>query len=140
MNPGADMLALAEVEFDFSKVALGQMVVLKWRGQARSVSGIARPPRSPLRSPTIRRRCAIRPPIESRHKPGMAEWLIVIDVCTHLGCVPTFGAGPYRGWLCPCHGSIYDTAGRIRGGPAPKNLFLPPYSFEVGQQGENRLT
>jgi ubiquinol-cytochrome c reductase iron-sulfur subunit len=67
---------------------------------------------------------------ESRHKPGMAEWLIVIGVCTHLGCVPTFGEGQYRGWLCPCHGSVYDTSGRIRQGPAPKNLYLPTYAFE----------
>jgi ubiquinol-cytochrome c reductase iron-sulfur subunit len=64
----------------------------------------------------------------------MAEWLIVIDVCTHLGCVPTFGEGKYHGWQCPCHGSVYDTSGRIRAGPAPKNLYLPPYVFESGNK------
>jgi ubiquinol-cytochrome c reductase iron-sulfur subunit len=66
-----------------------------------------------------------------RHKPGKAEWLIVIGVCTHLGCVPIFGEGDYHGWFCPCHGSVYDTSGRIRKGPAPKNLFLPDYVFET---------
>jgi len=65
----------------------------------------------------------------SRVKPGKEEWLILIGVCTHLGCVPNFGLGPFGGWLCPCHGSVYDTAGRIRAGPAPLNLFLPDYTF-----------
>jgi ubiquinol-cytochrome c reductase iron-sulfur subunit len=66
----------------------------------------------------------------SRHKPGKPQWLVVIGVCTHLGCVPNFGQGPYGGWLCPCHGSVYDTSGRIRAGPAPLNLYLPDYAFE----------
>jgi ubiquinol-cytochrome c reductase iron-sulfur subunit len=66
---------------------------------------------------------------ESRHKPGKAQWLILIGTCTHLGCVPTFGGGDYGGWFCPCHGSVYDTSGRIRRGPAPKNLEVPDYSF-----------
>jgi DNA-directed RNA polymerase beta' subunit len=65
----------------------------------------------------------------SRTKPGKQEWLILIGVCTHLGCVPSFGTGDYGGWFCPCHGSVYDTAGRIRKGPAPKNLELPAYEF-----------
>jgi len=66
---------------------------------------------------------------ESRHKPGKAQYLILIGVCTHLGCVPTFQGGDYGGWLCPCHGSVYDTSGRIRRGPAPKNLEVPDYAF-----------
>jgi ubiquinol-cytochrome c reductase iron-sulfur subunit len=64
-----------------------------------------------------------------RVKPGKEPWLILVGVCTHLGCVPNFGLGPYGGWLCPCHGSVYDTAGRIRQGPAPLNLILPDYAF-----------
>jgi ubiquinol-cytochrome c reductase iron-sulfur subunit len=131
MNPAADELALASIEVDYGKVALGQQLVVKWRGKpvfirhrtqkeiAEAVAG----DRADLRDPATD---------ESRHKPDMAEWLIVIGVCTHLGCVPTFGEGPYRGWLCPCHGSVYDTSGRIRSGPAPKNLYLPAYSFEPG--------
>ncbi len=129
MNPSADTLALSQVEFDFSKVALGQMVTVKWRGHPvgvwhrtpAQIAAAVADDHAPMRDPATD---------ESRHKPGMAEWLIVIDVCTHLGCIPTFGAGLYRGWLCPCHGSIYDTSGRIRSGPAPKNLVLPDYAFE----------
>ena len=66
---------------------------------------------------------------EDRHKPGKPEWLILLGSCTHLGCVPTVGGGEYGGWFCPCHGSVYDTAGRIRKGPAPLNLVMPDYTF-----------
>lgn len=60
---------------------------------------------------------------------GREKWIIVVNICTHLGCIPTVKAGSYKGWFCPCHGSDYDTAGRIRSGPADKNLFIPPYQF-----------
>lgn len=129
MNPSADTLALSSIEVDYSKVPLGQQIVVKWRGKpvfirhrtgAEIVAAIEGDT-ADLRDPATD---------ESRHKPGKADWLIVIGVCTHLGCVPTFGEGQYRGWLCPCHGSVYDTAGRIRSGPAPKNLYLPDYAFE----------
>jgi ubiquinol-cytochrome c reductase iron-sulfur subunit len=131
MNPSADTLALSSIEVDYTKAVLGQQIVVKWRSQPvfirhRTPAEIAAAISSDhanLRDPATD---------ESRHKPDMAEWLIVIGVCTHLGCIPTFGEGPYRGWLCPCHGSVYDTAGRIRSGPAPKNLYLPPYAFESG--------
>lgn len=128
LNPAADTLAGGTTEFQVDKVALGQEVTIEWRKQpvfvrhrtaaeiAAAVAGDNASLRDPARD-------------EDRHKPGKPEWLIVIGVCTHLGCVPTFGEGPYKGWLCPCHGSIYDTSGRIRGGPAPKNLYLPPYAF-----------
>jgi ubiquinol-cytochrome c reductase iron-sulfur subunit len=128
MNPSADTLALASIEFDLSKVQLGQQVVVKWRGKpvfvryrtqkeiAEAVAG----DHADLRDPATD---------AERHKPGKPQWLILIGVCTHLGCVPTFGQGDYGGWFCPCHGSVYDTAGRIRKGPAPKNLVLPDYSF-----------
>jgi ubiquinol-cytochrome c reductase iron-sulfur subunit len=128
MNPAADTLALASVEVDYSKVALGQQLVVKWRGKpvfvrhrtpveiAAAVAGDTANLRDPARD-------------EDRHKAGKADWLIVIGVCTHLGCVPNFGQGEYHGWFCPCHGSVYDTSGRIRKGPAPKNLYLPDYVF-----------
>lgn len=131
MEPSADTLSLATVEVAYTKVALGQQMVVKWQGKpvfirhrtpqeiAQAVAGNL----AHLRDPATD---------ESRHKPGMPEWLVVIGVCTHLGCVPIFGEGEYRGWLCPCHGSVYDTSGRIRKGPAPKNLYLPDYSFEPG--------
>lgn len=129
MNPSADTLAQAVVELDYSKVPLGQQIVIKWQGKPvfirhrtpAEIAAAVADDHAPLRDPATD---------ESRHKPGEAQWLIVIGVCTHLGCVPTFGEGQYRGWLCPCHGSVYDTAGRIRAGPAPKNLYLPPYAFE----------
>jgi ubiquinol-cytochrome c reductase iron-sulfur subunit len=128
MNPAADSLALASIEADYSKVALGQQIVVKWRSKpvfirhrtAKEIAEAIAGDHADLRDPATD---------ESRHKPGMAEWLIVIGVCTHLGCVPNFGLGEYGGWLCPCHGSVYDTSGRIRKGPAPLNLAVPTYSF-----------
>ena len=133
MEPSADTLALAVAEFDYSKVALGQQIVVNWQGKPvfirhrtpKEIAEAVADDHAPMRDPATD---------EERHKPGMAEWLIVIGVCTHLGCVPNFGGGEYRGWLCPCHGSVYDTAGRIRKGPAPKNLYLPPYVFEPGSK------
>jgi ubiquinol-cytochrome c reductase iron-sulfur subunit len=129
MNPAADTMALSSIEYDFAKVVLGQQVVLLWRKQPlfirhrtpAEIAAAVADDHAPMRDPATD---------ASRHKPGKAEWLIVIGVCTHLGCTPTFGEGPYGGWLCHCHGSVYDTAGRIRSGPAPKNLYLPPYAFE----------
>jgi ubiquinol-cytochrome c reductase iron-sulfur subunit len=128
MNPAGDTLALASIEVQYSKVVLGQQIVVKWRGKPvfirhrtpKEIAEAVADDHADLRDPATD---------ASRVKPGMAEWLIVIGVCTHLGCVPTFGEGDYGGWLCPCHGSVYDTSGRIRRGPAPLNLFLPDYSF-----------
>jgi ubiquinol-cytochrome c reductase iron-sulfur subunit len=128
MNPSSDTLALSSIEFDLTKVALGQQVVVKWRSKpvfvrnrtAKEIAEAVAVPLSELRDPQTD---------ESRHKPGKPQWLIVIGVCTHLGCVPNFGQGDYGGWFCPCHGSQYDTSGRIRKGPAPKNLVLPDYTF-----------
>ncbi len=128
MNPAGDTLALASIEFDLTKVSDGQQVVVKWRGKPlfvrkRTPTEIAQAiatPLSELRDPETD---------EVRHKPGKAEWLVLIGTCTHLGCVPTFGGGDYGGWFCPCHGSHYDTSGRIRKGPAPKNLVVPDYAF-----------
>ena len=128
MNPAADSLALASIEIDYSKVRLGQQIAVKWRGKPVFIRH--RTPKE-IEEAIVGDRADLRDPAtdESRHKPGMAEWLIVIGVCTHLGCVPVFGQGDYGGWLCPCHGSVYDTSGRIRKGPAPKNLYLPDYQF-----------
>ncbi len=127
MNPSADTLALASIEYDFSKIAVGSQGVVKWRGKpvfvrhrtAKEIAEAVAGDHESMRDPATD---------ASRHKPGKAEWLILIGVCTHLGCVPNLG-GTYGGWLCPCHGSVYDTSGRIRGGPAPLNLFLPDYEF-----------
>ena len=128
MNPAGDTLALASVEFDLTKVELGQQVVIKWRGKplfirkrtGAEIAAAIKDDHADLRDPQTD---------EERHKPGKAEWLVVIGTCTHLGCVPTFGGGDFGGWFCPCHGSHYDTSGRIRKGPAPKNLAVPDYAF-----------
>lgn len=130
MNPAADTLALASIEVEYAKVALGQQIVVKWRGAPVFIRH--RTPKE-IAEAIADDHASLRDPATdaSRHKPGMAEWMIVIGVCTHLGCVPLFGEGEYGGWFCPCHGSVYDTSGRIRKGPAPKNLYLPDYAFEA---------
>ena len=128
LNPAADTLALASVEFDLSKVGLGQEVTISWRKQPvfirhRTPAEIAQAradDKAPMKDPATD---------ASRVKGGHEQWLIVLASCTHLGCIPTFGGGEWGGWLCPCHGSVYDTAARIRKGPAPKNLYLFPYAF-----------
>jgi ubiquinol-cytochrome c reductase iron-sulfur subunit len=128
MNPSADTEALASIEFDLTKVQLGQQVVVKWRGKPVFVR--YRTPKEIAEAVNVDVASLRDPQTDAeRHKPGKAEWLIVIGICTHLGCVPNFGQGEYGGWLCPCHGSVYDTAGRIRKGPAPLNLALPDYAF-----------
>ena len=125
MNPSGDTLALASLEFDLSKVAEGSQVVVKWRGKPvfvrnRTADQIASAQRDDnagdLKDPQ---------PDAQRHVPGKPNYLVLVGTCTHLGCVPTVGGGDYGGWFCPCHGSHYDTSGRIRKGPAPLNLQLP---------------
>ena len=128
MNPSADTLALASIEYDLSKVLLGQEITIKWRGKPvfirhrtpKEVAAAVHDDHADLRDPQTD---------DARHKPGKAEWLILVGTCTHLGCVPLFAQGDYGGWFCPCHGSVYDTSGRIRKGPAPKNLEVPDYAF-----------
>ena len=128
LNPAADTLALASVEFDLTKVALGQEVTILWRKQPVFVRH--RTPDEIARAKADDHASMKDPATDaSRVKPGHEEWLIVLASCTHLGCIPTFKGGEYGGWLCPCHGSVYDTAARIRKGPAPKNLYLPDYVF-----------
>ncbi len=133
LNPAADTLALATVEYDLSKVALGSEVTILWRKQPvfirhrtpAEIAAAKADDHAPMKDPATD---------ASRVKAGHEEWLIVLASCTHLGCIPTFGGGQYRGWLCPCHGSVYDTSARIRKGPAPKNLYLPDYAFTSGSK------
>jgi ubiquinol-cytochrome c reductase iron-sulfur subunit len=124
MNPAGDTLALASIEFDLSKVTEGQQVVIKWRGKPvfvryRTAKEIA--------EAVAADNVSMPDPAKDadRHLKDKPQWLILVGVCTHLGCVPNMGGGEYGGWLCPCHGSQYDTAGRIRKGPAPRNLDIP---------------
>jgi ubiquinol-cytochrome c reductase iron-sulfur subunit len=129
MNPAADTLALASIEFDMTKVQEGQQVVIKWQGKPVFVR---------YRSPAELQRVIAddhagdlkQPQTDAeRTKPGHEKYLVVLGNCTHLGCVPTFGTGDFGGWFCPCHGSHYDASGRIRKGPAPANLVVPDYEF-----------
>jgi ubiquinol-cytochrome c reductase iron-sulfur subunit len=128
MNPASDTLALSSIEVDISKVPLGQQIVVKFQGKPlfirnrtpKEISEARAVPLSALKDPQTD---------QERVKPGHDNFLIVGGNCTHLGCVPNFGGGEYGGWFCPCHGSQYDTSGRIRKGPAPKNLVVPQYAF-----------
>ena len=128
MNPAADTLALASIEYDLSKVEEGMQAVVKWRNKPLFVRYRTKKEIAEAKAVDIK---TLRDPQtdEERVKAGHEQYLILVGVCTHLGCVPNFGTGDYGGWFCPCHGSQYDTSGRIRGGPAPKNLEVPEYSF-----------
>ncbi|MBL1257208.1 ubiquinol-cytochrome c reductase iron-sulfur subunit [Methylocystis sp. Sn-Cys] len=126
MNPDASTLALASTEVDLSSVAVGQIVTVKWRGKPvfvrhRTPEEIKTSEDTPL--------AELPDPQPDSARVQKPEWLVVIGVCTHLGCIPTGKAGEYDGWFCPCHGSTYDVSGRIRSGPAPSNLEVPPYAF-----------
>ncbi len=140
MNPDASVLALSSVEVDLGKIEEGQSVTIKWRGNpvfvrhrtAKEISDAKAVPLSDLKDPVARNaNLADNAPAtdENRVIGGKEQFLIQLGVCTHLGCVPLGEQGPYKGWFCPCHGSIYDTAGRIRQGPAPENLHVPVYKY-----------
>jgi len=126
MNPAADVLAMASLEVDISKLSMGECITVKWRGKpvfirSRTEDEIAEAADVNL--------AELRDPENDLDRVQKPETLIVLGVCTHLGCVPINKAGDYNGWFCPCHGSHYDTSGRIRKGPAPLNMEVPPYSF-----------
>ena len=134
MNPAADTRALSTTEVDLTAIDLGQQVRILWQGKpvfvrhrtAAEIAAAQRDDFAALKDPQLdadRTR-------QSSGAAGKPEWLILQASCTHLGCVPTFVEGSsYGGWFCPCHGSDYDTSGRIRRGPAPRNLDLAPYVF-----------
>jgi ubiquinol-cytochrome c reductase iron-sulfur subunit len=140
MNPSADVQALASIQVDVSAVEVGTQLTVKYLGKpvfirrrtpdeikaAREVKldqlpdGLARNANKPADAPATD---------ENRTMDEAGNWLLMTGVCTHLGCVPIGEAGEYHGWFCPCHGSVYDTAGRIRKGPAPENLAIPVAAF-----------
>ena len=133
MAPSADVLAMASVEVDVSKIQPGQAIKTSWRKQPVFIRNLTPKEIAEANAVDI---STLRDPqtLAERTKPGHANWLITLGVCTHLGCVPLGtgegeNRGPFGGYFCPCHGSAYDTAARIRKGPAPKNLFVPNYSF-----------
>ena len=131
MNPAADTLALASTEVNISSLEEGQALTVKWRGKPVFIRRRTKEEILDSRNVEID---ALRDPQTDQERVQKDEWLIVLGVCTHLGCVPLGQKasdikGEYGGWFCPCHGSHYDTSGRIRKGPAPQNLEIPPYNF-----------
>ena len=131
MNPAEDTLALGTTEVDISNITEGQSVTVKWRG---TPVFIRRRTQQEIKEANNIDISSLRDPIEDSERVKKPEWLVLVGICTHLGCVPlgqkiTHTKGEYNGWYCPCHGSHYDTSGRIRKGPAPDNLTVPPYKF-----------
>jgi ubiquinol-cytochrome c reductase iron-sulfur subunit len=135
MNPSADVLALASIEVDLTPIPLGSAITVVWRSKPIFVRH--RTPEEIKAAESVPMSELIDPmPDSDRVKAGHSQWLVVIGICTHLGCVPlgnkpTDPRGDWGGWFCPCHGSQYDTSGRVRHGPAPLDLALPPYAFET---------
>jgi ubiquinol-cytochrome c reductase iron-sulfur subunit len=129
MSPDASTIAAgAPIEVDLAPIAPGQVIKVFWRGKPIFISHRSKEEIDEARKVDV----ASLPdpqPDEARVKQGHDEWLVLIGICTHLGCIPIAHQGDYHGWFCPCHGSQYDTSGRIRQGPAPANLPLPPYAF-----------
>ena len=133
MNPAADTLSLSTTDVDLAPIQQGQAITVTWRGKPvfvryrtpEDIEAARAVPVSELRDPQTD---------QDRVKPGKQQWLIMVGICTHLGCIPlgqnpADSKGDFGGWFCPCHGSHYDSAGRIRKGPAPLNLAVPRYEF-----------
>jgi len=131
MNPAADTLAMATTEVDISSVQEGQSITVVWRGKPIF---IRRRTVAEITEARAVNASELRDPETDQDRVQKDEWLIMVGVCTHLGCIPLGNKpgqlkGDYNGWFCPCHGSHYDVSGRIRKGPAPTNLEVPPYIF-----------
>ncbi len=145
MNPDATALSLASIDVDLSPIQVGQAITVLWRGKPifirnRTEEEIKKAKDTPLRdlkdpsAEVMDAKTDLPATDQNRTKPGKENWLVMVGICTHLGCIPKGQApgdekGPYGGWFCPCHGSVYDTSGRIRQGPAPRNMEIPPYQF-----------
>jgi ubiquinol-cytochrome c reductase iron-sulfur subunit len=128
LSPSADVLAVGSTEVDLSRIKEGENITVMWRGAPIFISHRTAEQIKAARDVDIKE---LRDPQkdEDRVKIGKEEWLITVGICTHLGCVPLGHKGDFGGWLCPCHGSHYDSSGRIRKGPAPLNLAIPSYEF-----------
>ncbi|MPZ56313.1 MAG: ubiquinol-cytochrome c reductase iron-sulfur subunit [Rhizobiales bacterium] len=129
MNPDASTIAAgAPIEVDLGPIAEGQVIKVFWRGKPIFINHRTKKQIEEAQNVNL----ASLPdpqPDSARVKEGHAQWQVLIGICTHLGCIPIAHQGTYDGYFCPCHGSVYDTSGRIRSGPAPLNLLLPPYEF-----------
>lgn len=137
MNPAADTLALASTDVDLSPIAEGQAITVMWRGKPVFVRHRTAAEIESARAVDV---SGLRDPQKDEERVKKSQWLVMVGVCTHLGCIPlgqkaADPKGDFGGWFCPCHGSHYDTSGRVRKGPAPLNLPIPDYAF----LGENSV-
>ena len=126
MNPDASVKALATTEVDISKVEQGKTITVLWRGKPVFIRKRTKEEINEAQSVKLEE---LKDPQKDQERVKKAEWLVMVGVCTHLGCVPLGNKGDFDGWFCPCHGSHYDTSGRVRKGPAPTNLEIPKYEF-----------
>ena len=126
MNPDASVKALASTEVDISGVEKGQSITVLWRGKPVFIRRRTDEEIAEARDVNLEE---LKHPEKDEDRAKDPEWLVMLGVCTHLGCVPLGDKGEYGGWFCPCHGSHYDTSGRIRKGPAPTNMEVPKYEF-----------
>jgi len=132
LMPGRNLLAIANIEINLKEIPEGKSMTFGWRGkpvfvrhrEQWEIDEANKVNLAELRDPQ---------PDSARVKPGKEKYLILLAICTHLGCVPLGQSGLFHGWFCPCHGSHYDTSGRVRAGPAPLNLAVPPYKFIAGE-------
>ena len=126
MNPDASVKALASTEVDVSNVEKGQSITVLWRGKPVFIRRRTDEEIAEARDVNLEE---LKHPEKDEDRAKDPEWLVMLGVCTHLGCVPLGDKGEYGGWFCPCHGSHYDTSGRIRKGPAPTNMEIPKFEF-----------
>jgi len=126
MNPDRSVKALATTEVDISQIEPGKSVTVLWRGKPVFIKRRTQSEISEAQSVDLNE---LKHPEKDEDRVKKSEWLVMLGICTHLGCVPLSDKGEYNGWFCPCHGSHYDTSGRIRKGPAPVNMEIPKYEF-----------
>ena len=129
MNPDASVKALASTEVDVSSVEPGKTITVLWRGKPVFIKRRTEDDIEQARAVKMEDLKELKHPETDEARAKNPEWLVMLGVCTHLGCVPLGDKGEYGGWFCPCHGSHYDTSGRIRKGPAPTNMEVPKYEF-----------
>ena len=126
MNPDSSVKALATTEVDISQIEPGKSITVLWRGKPVFIKRRTDSEISEAQSVSLD---VLKHPEKDEDRVKKAEWLVMMGICSHLGCVPLSDKGEYNGWFCPCHGSHYDTSGRIRKGPAPTNMEIPKYAF-----------
>ena len=126
MNPDNSVKALATTEVDISQIQPGKSITVLWRGKPVFIKRRTETEISEAQSVNLEE---LKHPEKDADRVKKAEWLVMMGICSHLGCVPLSDKGEYNGWFCPCHGSHYDTSGRIRKGPAPTNMEIPKYVF-----------